>query len=269
MTAIKTYGCETFTQHCKEYLQIKLKEPIKQGEEYYLEFWVQTLANGVNTNNIGMTFSDVEIQDDSEYGIYYFTPQINEKNIVDNTINNWHQIKGTVRSDGNYDYIIIGNFFSDDETLTTKKTGDIDYGYYMIDDVLVQPIQKDASKGISNSKLVVGNKVQLNNILFEIDKATLLPSSFSELDQLTNILKENTKISIQINGHTDQRGDKAYNLDLSQKRAQAVVDYIAAKGISTNRLSSKGFGESQPINLEGTSDGQAINRRVEIIVLNH
>ena len=72
---------------------------------------------------------------------------------------------------------------------------------------------------------------------------------------------------IQINGHTDIRGDNIYNLDLSQRRARAVVEFLYKNDISTERVKYKGYGSNQPIAPNETEEGRQLNRRVEFLIL--
>lgn len=267
MVGIKTYGCQSNTQHCKEYIQIKLKASIKKGKQYFVEFWVNPMSTSLYNNNLGMAFSDVEIQEQSEYGLNYFDPVVNEKHIIANAPNDWHRIATTLTADGNYDYILIGNFFTDEATTSKRGIDDIKYGYYLIDDVLVRPLQPASSSEWANVELEVGNNIRLNSILFATGKAELLPASFPELDQLATTLQENKVMTIQINGHTDNQGTPEYNLELSVNRALAVVDYLSTKGISKQRMQYEGFGESQPVSSNDTMEGQGLNRRVEFVIL--
>lgn len=102
-------------------------------------------------------------------------------------------------------------------------------------------------KNIDLKKVQVGKSVVLRNIFFDFDKATLRPESKVELNRLIKFLTENSTIKIEISGYTDSRGSNAYNLALSGKRAKSVMDYLIAHGVSANRLTSKGYGEANPI----------------------
>ncbi|MFI5204056.1 MAG: OmpA family protein [Flavobacteriales bacterium] len=112
-----------------------------------------------------------------------------------------------------------------------------------------------------------GQKARLNNIFFDTDKAALRKESFVELDGLVTSLKENPTIKIEIGGHTDNVGKDASNLDLSLRRAKAVMDYLIGKGISKDRLTFKGYGETTPVATNDTDEGKQLNRRVEITIL--
>lgn len=113
--------------------------------------------------------------------------------------------------------------------------------------------QKIADKG---SKPVI-----LKNVFFNSNSSLLKKESFSELNQLYLLLKKNSKSKIQISGYTDNVGSQEDNLELSNKRAQAVVEYLIKKGISVDRMVAKGFGEKDPIASNKTEIGRALNRR--------
>lgn len=89
--------------------------------------------------------------------------------------------------------------------------------------------------------------VALRNVFFDLDKATLRPESYIELNILRDYLKANPAIKIEIAGHTDTQGDAAKNMTLSDDRAKAVYDYLVAQGIDAKRLTWKGYGETMPI----------------------
>lgn len=108
---------------------------------------------------------------------------------------------------------------------------------------------------------------RLNNVFFKDASDELLPESICELDRFVSFLKVNKKISCEISAHTDNIGDDSKNMELSQRRAQKVVDYCISKGIKKERLIAKGYGETQPVAFNGDEDGRAMNRRVEFKVL--
>jgi outer membrane protein OmpA-like peptidoglycan-associated protein len=103
----------------------------------------------------------------------------------------------------------------------------------------------------------------LTGILFETGKDIIKPSSISILNNVVKIMNDNPVYNLAINGHTDNVGDDAMNLDLSQRRADAVKKYLADKGINPARMTSKGFGETMPVADNGTAAGRTRNRRVE------
>ncbi|HEU4718713.1 MAG TPA: OmpA family protein [Bacteroidia bacterium] len=125
----------------------------------------------------------------------------------------------------------------------------------------------EVQKNIAMQKIEVGNKMVLNNIFFDYNKATLRPESYAELNNLVNLMKANPTLEIEISGHTDNRGTADYNKKLSQDRAKAVVDYLVSQGIDEKRLTYVGYGFDKPIATNDTDEGRQLNRRVEFKVL--
>jgi outer membrane protein OmpA-like peptidoglycan-associated protein len=115
--------------------------------------------------------------------------------------------------------------------------------------------------------IAANSKITLNNVFFDFDKNELKQESFVELDKLADLLKKNPTVKIEISGHTDNKGDKKYNLTLSQKRAESVVNYLIQKGIVAARLVAKGYGDTMPIAPNDTEENKAKNRRTELKVL--
>lgn len=127
---------------------------------------------------------------------------------------------------------------------------------------------QEVTKEFVLTKAGVGSKIVLKNIEFDLAKATLRTTSFPELDRLVKLLEAYPSMEIEIGGHTDNTGSKTINEQLSADRAKAVVNYLIEKGISSNRLTSAGYADTQPIADNKTEDGRQQNRRVEFKVLN-
>jgi len=132
---------------------------------------------------------------------------------------------------------------------------------------------------ISNFKLAQGagiktqetkftdTKIVTHGINFDINKADIKPESMGTINAIVGILKTNPELKFEIQGHTDNSGNAANNLSLSQKRADEVKKQMVALGIDESRLTTKGFGDTKPISDNGTLEGKANNRRVEFIKL--
>lgn len=117
--------------------------------------------------------------------------------------------------------------------------------------------------------IVEGNIVKLNTIYFDFDRHNIKPQAAFELDKLVELMKKNENMVIKVEGHTDNRGSAAYNLNLSDRRAKSTVQYVISKGISKDRISGEGFGESRPaVDCGGncTNDEHQQNRRSEFII---
>ncbi|MFH0894590.1 MAG: OmpA family protein, partial [Bacteroidota bacterium] len=125
-------------------------------------------------------------------------------------------------------------------------------------------------KDIPLEPVTDGSKFVLRNIFFDFDQSTLRPESYIELEKLQKFLKDNPKIKVEIGGHTDSNGDDAYNMKLSAARAKTVVDYLIANGITKDRMTFKGYGETMPIIKDAKTDEEhQMNRRTEIKIISH
>jgi hypothetical protein len=128
------------------------------------------------------------------------------------------------------------------------------------------------NKDLSLDMIVIDKPIVIENIYYDLAKWDIRPEAGLELDKLVQFLRDNGKINIELSSHTDSRSSDAYNLSLSNKRAQSAVDYIISKGIDTARLKAKGYGEKKLLNkcrdgVECTEEEQQMNRRTEIKVI--
>jgi outer membrane protein OmpA-like peptidoglycan-associated protein len=108
-------------------------------------------------------------------------------------------------------------------------------------------------------------KIIASGIRFDVNKATLKPESMGILNEIASLMKEHPEINFSVEGHTDSDGDDAFNQTLSEQRAGTVVSTLREMGINSNRLIPKGWGESKPLDTNGTPEGRANNRRVEFV----
>lgn len=125
----------------------------------------------------------------------------------------------------------------------------------------------EIDKDIEMLSIKVGSKVVLKNIFFDFGKTTLRSTSDPEIERIAEFMKRYTTVKIKINGHTDNVGDNAGNKYISQKRAEAVVQALVAKGVNITRIKAEGYGESKPIADNKTEEGRQQNRRVEFEIL--
>ena len=135
--------------------------------------------------------------------------------------------------------------------------------------VIVDPKDIDANRRVQRDIVLTpsGETIRLNNLIFPQGKAVIDPKSFNELDEVAQMMKENSKMEIQLEGHTDNQGSAKANLKLSEDRVEAVKKYLVSKGIAKDRVKTKSFGGSQPLSNEMTQEARAKNRRVEMRIL--
>jgi outer membrane protein OmpA-like peptidoglycan-associated protein len=126
---------------------------------------------------------------------------------------------------------------------------------------------KEINQDLFLVPIEIGQIVQLNNIFFDMSKASLRTESSIELDKLFRILQDNSTMEIEIDGHTDNVGDAALNLQLSIERANTVRNYLIQKGIVHTRVIAKGFGGTKPVASNDTEETKKLNRRVEFTII--
>ncbi|MEM7163380.1 MAG: OmpA family protein, partial [Bacteroidota bacterium] len=294
MIGMKMYGKGGTDTYWHEYVQIKLKEPLKKDTVYYAEFWVNLSAKASKAvNNFGMALSHEETDTRNRLPLY-ITPVVNEDKIVKPRLFGWKKIKGVFKAKGGEEFLMLGNFYGDEVTQKERIPGKRDGGYYYFDDVMIRrakfgerpgdipkeslpPPPKEEIKEdervtteeieLTESVFEVGAVIELENIFFEFDKAELLEESKNELMELRDLLFDYPFMEIEVSGHTDNVGKDEYNQKLSEQRAKAVVEFLDKEDIDIKRLTYKGYGASRPISSNESEEGQAQNRRVEFTIL--
>lgn len=278
----------------REYIQTELREPLQTGKRYRLTFYA-SLSEYSNAAiaTLGGLFTQQRIHS-NEKGILtrhetqklnngisithttFHEPQV--VNPLGNLLNDtreWMKISDEFIARGGEKFLTIGNFFpaalsnyTEPPDLTCKLRG----GYYYIDDVelVCLDCHINSTESSTHKKapektpdFATGQKFVLENIFFDFNKSVLLPQSFLELDNLLTILKLHPSMNIELSGHTDGKGNPSYNQQLSEARAQAVMNFLIKNGIKKERLSAIGHGDSKPIATNKTENGRAQNRRVE------
>ncbi len=168
-------------------------------------------------------------------------------------------ISGTF-SDSTFSFTIFG---SSKYQVTADAEG------YIPRTIIVDPKESKNNKIERNIMLTAnGRAIRLEHLIFEMGRAVINPKSFLGLDEVVAMMKENTKVVIQLEGHTDNVGNPEKNLELSQDRVAAVKKYLVSKGVAKDRVKTKAFGGTQPLFSEKTEESKALNRRVEMRVLN-
>jgi len=145
-------------------------------------------------------------------------------------------------------------------------------GYFPISEYLKLDSLEDfasVEKNLYLKKIEKGEVIRLNNIFFDFGKSSLQEESYYELDRLFKLMSKNGKMNIEIGGHTDNVGSVTYNKNLSNERAEAVVNYLVGKGIEKSRLTYNGYGPDKPVSTNDTDEGRALNRRVEFTIVSN
>ncbi len=173
--------------------------------------------------------------------------------------NSYRDVTGT-DSNGRFDITLP---YADKYVVTVNKDG------YFISSKEFYPTDDSTSVEINFElqKMVVKKVFVFNNIQFEFDSAVLLDNSYSALNDIVLSMINNPEIKVEISGHTCNIGTAKYNLNLSERRAKSVVEYLLSKGVEPERLSFKGMGLTSPIADNETPEGQVLNRRVEVKVV--
>jgi outer membrane protein OmpA-like peptidoglycan-associated protein/tetratricopeptide (TPR) repeat protein len=153
----------------------------------------------------------------------------------------------------------------DEDYLLTVKKDD-----YFFNSKLINPNDKEfdppTTVDLKISKVEKNKPIRLENVNFEIDSYQLDDAGKANINLLVEFMKANPEIKITLHGHTDNMGSTIYNEELSQRRVKSVRDYMVSQGITSARISFRGFGEKRPIADNSTKNGRALNRRVEFII---
>ena len=182
-------------------------------------------------------------------------------------LQNYRNVENALKSGG---FTIVWSLSGDNivarkgDTWLHFEFYDNTYNQYVIKvKEMAQEMTADASK--LQGELESSGHVAVYGIHFDTGKAAILPDSEPQLDGIKKLLEGNADLRLSIEGHTDNQGSSAANQALSQKRAQAVMAWLTANGVDASRLSAKGFGDAKPVADNGTEDGRAKNRRVELV----
>lgn len=218
-----------------------------------------------NQINISLTHNDPQFT--LQGVVINKTQNIPEGNVVVTITNDTNQNITTVQSNSGNGIFQTQIEAESDFTLVGKKAS------------YISNIVKVSTKGLNRSATLfvnlelaieeakIGQSVVLNNIYFEVGKATINTAFSTDLDKLVQFLKDNSETKLEIQGHTDNTGSLNLNNKLSLSRANSIVDYLVKQGIDRRRISAKGFGPSLPIADNSSAEGRAKNRRVVIKVI--
>ncbi|HET7117067.1 MAG TPA: OmpA family protein [Hanamia sp.] len=186
------------------------------------------------------------------------------ENLADNNfVNKWHHISIAYRNKQMKIYLDQNRIFVIPQVATLPINK---FGIRVSGKAMVTNIRLAEGGGMNMiGKKFTEAKIITHGITFDIDKSEIKPESMGTLNMIVGVLKSNPDLKFEIDGHTDNTGQAAHNLTLSQQRAKAVKAQLVKMGIDGSRLTTKGFGDTKPISDNSTPEGKANNRRVEFV----
>lgn len=293
---IYAYASRYLKQNFREYVQVELKQPLLAGQQYCIKahvFLSQSSNRAVGA--LGMVATPLKVKEKHEAMLIghkkHYLLQEDRTPLNDRK---WVEISCQFKAKGGERFFTIGNF---DDDRSTKVSGAIvndtfanphvDFAYYYIDDICVTSTKTNFTCDCGSFDLVrtrgeerivldfktrkkeysLGQVVIMKNLEFERGKTTMLAGSQAAIDDLVATMKMNPNYSVEIAGHTDDRGDPQKNQILSKNRAQAVYNYLLSSGIAKERLSYRGYGQSRPIALNKTPEGRQKNERIQFKII--
>jgi OmpA-OmpF porin, OOP family len=268
----------------REYLSAKLTEPLSPGTMYCIEMYVAPAAKSeFITDGIGLALTKKAPTDRGtlDIPVALQNPRLH---ILDQ-FGEWVLLSDVFVAEGGESFITIGNFKKDKMFSVLRRnlaknesaTGN-NWSYVFIDAVSIKEIRSKEecsctveyiAKHVHDPPLQLSElrELELRNVLFDFDDSELTAQAQTDLNEVANILRRNKTYYIEVSGHTDIIGREGYNLDLSRRRAESVLEFLGKKGISTERLTVGYFGSTMPVAENETAEGRAQNRRVEFKIL--
>lgn len=273
----KSYAGIRFQSKYKEYTYVKLTEPLKKGRVYFFSMYVRLLdISTVTVKQLGVYFSDSPFK----MGMVF-----SKDGLIDSTYKGglsggfgWFPITGKYKAHGGEKFLIIGNFTTKTKEDFVKRNKwdifELKEAYYYLDDVSlidttsfhVEPVTKIQEKEETHvhiDTVIVHKVVEIKTVYFENASNKLQKQSLLVIDQIVALLQSNPTMEVEIKGHADNQGTEIVNKQLSQERAEAVYEYLKKRGVTTP-MTYEGYGSSQPVAPNDTSENRAKNRRVEV-----
>ena len=272
----------------REYLQSKLKTPMRGRQQYCVSFYVSQ-ADYANylTDGLGVHFSKEPIRTGDKQVLPLPEHLSNPRRHVLYHSKDWILISDIYTASGGEEYITIGNFRSDHDLEVKHRnlnrdtiTQVWDYAYYYIDKVMVTPVEnveecnptvREIQKMVDDPgypfDYVMMDRMQLDKVYFDFDKTAIKGEYARKLDKAIRLMKRYTSYYLEVHGHTDKIGETEYNDGLSKARAEKVYQYMIDGGIAADRLRIRYFGELNPAEDGEDPETNQANRRVEFELL--
>lgn len=270
----------------REYVQAELSHSLVKGKKYKLSFYISLAEQSeFAVREFGILFSKnhlkfsirkvlskMHLYKDNENEYHHF--DIAYPKFLSDT-EEWVLIQKEFKAKGTEQFLTVGNFKNNRRTrlFETKRKGR-KAAYYYIDMVLLESAESndfaEKSIGIIADKfkppIELDKLYVFENVFFNFDKFDLLKESKEEIEKIYRQLYTDNNLQISIEGHTDAIGSAHYNQKLSNKRANAVADYLVELGVPLERISWIGHGGTAPVASNASEQGRSQNRRVEFII---
>ena len=261
----------------REYLHTTLTEPLIKDSVYHVEFRYKLSSySKYSTDRIGLLLSDTlaSLRHDRPLRIAPSITFVKDSALTPET-GSWELAVAQYKAKGNEQFLTIGNFADNVETglyyIQFRPAAEpmlAQSAYYYIDDVKVIPAYAQDRQlqrpPVFTDDPELDKTYVLKNLQFDFNSYNLLPESYFDLDRVVSYLKDHPDVSVELTGHTDSVGDASYNMTLSSDRAKTAADYLMSRGISRNRITTRGYGEERPLVTGEHAEAHEVNRRVEI-----
>lgn len=273
------------TRNYREYLQTKLNRPLVPGETVCIEMYVSAADYcSYVTDGLGILISVDKASSNAQSTLNLKATMNNPHlNMLDEAVE-WQLLSDIYKASGGEQYLTIGNFQKDRDLKVIRRTLDMNargnstWSYMYIDNISIKPVKSKAECSCENEylasiavdpplELSEYNKIKLDAILFDFDKDVLTDTAIVQMEEVYQLLRKNRSMFMEISGFTDIVGPDGYNLNLSMRRAQEVIEHLKLKGIKEDRLKLTYFGKQNPVADNESADGRHQNRRVEFQIL--
>jgi len=270
----------------REYLSTKMKRDLAAGEWVCVSWWVMSSDIGrLVSDRMGVALTEKQPKDRGEGVLSMVVPAVENPalHMLSNRYS-WMKLSDVYQASGGERWLTIGNFSPRQETRVmerpdeTGKSGT--WSFVFIDAVEVRPVSDPSACECLNAtyaaevtdppwQVFLKERVELSSVLFAFDSHELDETATAQLEGIATTMRSNRFLVMEVNGHTDIVGPDGYNLILSERRAQAVMDFLVRQGVDPNRLQLAYHGSRLPTADNTTADGRRQNRRVEFELLEH
>ena len=282
-------------RNIREFIEAPLASTLKKDSIYRLEVSLcLDKESNIAIKNFGVFFSNNSKQVKADLKLSSLKPQIEFSSSFLDSTKSWITLQSFYKARGFENFLVLGNFKSDRNTVTRKIVPVVEKGkkekwdlvsgekatYYYIDDVILekaeiidrQPVivpekEKELKDTFNIKEISIDTGIVLKNVIFDFNKYDLLPESYNEINKLYYLMITNPSIRIKLEGHTDNIGSYDFNLRLSLKRVESVANYLIKNGIGPDRIELVGYSYSYPLAPNDTEEGRKINRRVAFTII--